>query len=159
MADFLKSYGEFRTYSGAVLAVCIGISMCASGGYGLTHPSTITAKTQGTISEVNCNGKICDSKVTYTINSKNYDGRLTFNAPLNNGDKRDIWYDPKNYSAISQGPPEQKVANIGFIICGFIVGIFGIIFAMWFSGLSNSGKSFVGGAEAASNAFSFFKKN
>jgi adenylylsulfate kinase-like enzyme len=39
------------------------------------------------------------------------------------------------------------------------VAIFGVVFAMWFSGLSNSGKSFVGGAEAASNAFSFLKRN
>lgn len=159
MADFLKTYGEFRTYSGAVLALCIGVSMCASGGYSLKHPSTITSKTQGTISEVKCNDKNCDSKVTYTIDSKNYDGHLTFNAPLNNGDKRDIWYDPKNYGAIAAGGPAPKAVDIGLIVGGFLVAICGMLFAFWFSSLSNSGKSFVGGAEAASNAFSFFKRN
>ena len=84
---------------------------------------------------------------------------MTFNAPLNNGDKKDIWYDPKNYGAVSPGPPEPKGVNIGFIIGGFLVAICGIVIAYGFSQLSNSGKAFVGGAEAASNAFSFLKRN
>ena len=145
------------------MAACIGLSLCASGGWILTHPDSRTAKTPGTISSVNCHDNelqkghlICDAVATYQGTNKI---NVSYPPPLKNGDVKDIWYDPNHPESASGGQPAGKGIATGFIIVGFLVAIIGVLFAMWFSTLSNQGKAIVGGVEAASDVISFLRKN
>lgn len=160
--DALKLYGQFRVWSGVIVLTCVAISCCTAGGYIWTHPEKRTSKTTGTVSSVNCfqqkDGPQCSGNVAYSVDSKPYTIRATWNKTITNGMMVDVYYDPKNPS---QGTvnPVPKALGPGLISGGACLVLCAVVIGMVFSSLGNQGKAVVGGAAAASDAYSIFSRN
>jgi hypothetical protein len=156
----LGAYGKFRTYSGAVVAVIISLSLCLLGGYLIKNPDKHTASVQGTVKEATA---VKDSKGNsiigeYTVGGKVYAVSGQTNQIYNKGQAITVYYDPANPgSAVLQPVPKwmgPSLMGLASLLTCCAVG-----FAIFFSQLSNTGKATVGGLQAAGNALSFLKSD
>jgi len=159
----LGAYGKFRTYSGAVVAVIISLSLCVAGGYMIKNPDKHTASVQGTVKEAttakDANGNPSYSIVgEYNIGGKVYSVSGQTDHIYNKGQAITVYYDPVNPgSAVLK--PYPKWLGWAMIGGATLVSILAVGFAVFFSGLSNTGKATVGGLQAAGNAFSFLRSD
>jgi hypothetical protein len=156
----LGAYGKFRTYSGAVVAVIISLSLCLLGGYLIKNPDKHTASVQGTVKEATA---VKDSKGNsiigeYTVGGKVYAVSGQTNQIYSKGQAITVYYDPANPgSAVLQPVPKwmgPSLMGLASLLTCCAVG-----FAIFFSQLSNTGKATVGGLQAAGNALSFLKSD
>ena len=113
----LAEVGQLRAQVGMVVAVCLALSLCASGGS--TIASSLkdkhTATAPATLSQTTCSSNACTSVATYTVSGKQYtlNGYSTGNpVPGTNT----VNYDPAN-----PGDAEQTKLPVGLGI-GLIVG-------------------------------------
>jgi hypothetical protein len=159
----LGAYGKFRTYSGAVVAVIISLSLCVLGGYLIKNPDKHTASVQGTVKEAttakDANGVVTYSVVgEYNIGGKVYSVSGQTDQIYNKGQVITVYYDPANPgSAVLKPYPKwlgPTLIGVASLITCLAVG-----FAYFFSTLSNTGKATVGGLQAAGNAWSFFRSD
>lgn len=159
----LSAYGKFRTYSGAVVAVLVSLSMCFIGGYLIKNPDKHTATVQGTVKEAST-AKDDKGNPTYFITGEyNIGGKVyavsgQTDQLYNKGQTITVYYDPANPgSAVLKPVPSW----LGWALIGVatLVGCGSIGFAYFFSGLSNTGKATVGGFEAAGNALRFLRSD
>ena len=164
MSSALKSglgaYGAFRTYTGAIVAVLVSLSMCVLGGYLLKNPDKHTATVQGKVKTVtSVPGE--KGQVTYNIVAEYNIGGKTMNVSgqVNNiynvGQNITVYYDPNNPGdAVLQPVPSWM--GWGLIGCATLIIIGSLGFAYFFSQLGNTGRAVVGGATAAGNAWRIF---
>jgi len=159
----LGAYGTFRTYSGAVAAVIISLSMCVLGGYLIKNPDKHTASVQATVKDVT-QTKDPNGKTTYTMTGEyNIGGKVyavsgQTDTVTNKGQSVTVYYDPKNPGdAVIKPLPSW----IGWAMIGTatLITFLAVGFAFFFSKLSNTGKATVGGVQAAGNALSFLKSD
>lgn len=126
----LADLGQLRAQIGMVMAVCLALSLCASGG--VTIASSLkdkhTATASATLSQTTCSSNACTSVATYTVSGKQYtlNGYSTGNpVPGTNT----VNYDPAN-----PGDAEQTKLpvglGIGLIVGGLIVVLCGYL-AYW----------------------------
>jgi hypothetical protein len=159
----LGAYGKFRTYSGAVVAVIVSLSLCFLGGYMIKNPDKHTASVQGTVKEVtttkDANGVATYSIVgEYNIGGKVYAVSGQTDQIYNKGQAITVYYDPANPgSALLK--PYPKWLGWSMIGSASLLTCCAVGFAIFFSSLSNTGKATVGGIQAAGNALSFFRSD
>lgn len=159
----LGAYGKFRTYSGAVVAVIISLSLCLLGGYLIKNPDKHTATVQGTVKEAST-AKDDKGNTTYFITGEyNVSGKVyavsgQTDQIYNKGQAITVYYDPANPgSGVLKPVPKW----MGWSLIGFasLITCCAVGFAYFFSTLSNTGKATVGGLQAAGNALSFLKSD
>jgi hypothetical protein len=159
----LGAYGKFRTYSGAVVAVIVSLSLCFLGGYMIKNPDKHTASVQGTVKEVtttkDSNGNPSYSIVgEYNIGGKVYAVSGQTDQIYNKGQAITVYYDPANPgSALLK--PYPKWLGWSMISGASLLTCCAVGFAYFFSTLSNTGKATVGGLQAAGNAWSIFRSD
>ena len=177
----LKTYGEFRTRIGVIVAVIASIFMCICGWMIVLGKDTHTMKTKGTLSNVSCTSNVCTATVEYTIGTSTFESpapspsqspapapapvsantyKITLQVLQNSkeGQVVDVYYNPENPNDASLGTA-PKVIGWGLIGGATLIIILSILFMKFFSGLSNQGKAIVGGFEAVGNISSLLRKN
>lgn len=159
----LGAYGKFRTYSGAVVAVLVSLSLCLLGGYLIKNPDKHTATVQGTVKETST-AKDDKGNPTYFITGEyNVGGKVyavsgQTDKIYNKGQAITVYYDPANPgSGILK--PVPKWMGPSLIGLASLLTCCAVGFAFFFSGLSNTGKATVGGIQAAGNALSFLRSD
>ena len=159
----LGAYGKFRTYSGVVVAVIISLSLCLFGGHLIKNPDKHTASVQGTVKEA---PSVKDDKGNstysivgeYNVGGKVYSVSGQTDQIYNKGQAITVYYDPANPgSGILK--PVQKWMGPSLIGLAFLLAFCAVGFAIFFSGLSNTGKATVGGIQAAGNVWSIFRSD
>ena len=159
----LGAYGKFRTYSGAVVAVIISLSLCLLGGYLIKNPDKHTASVQGTVKDAttakDANGNPTYSIIgEYNIGGKVYAVSGQTDQIYNKGQAITVYYDPANPgSGILK--PVPKWMGWSLIGIASLISCCAVGFAIFFSQLSNTGKATVGGLQAAGNALSFLRSD
>jgi hypothetical protein len=151
----LGAYGAFRTYSGAVVAVIISLSLCLLGGYLIKNPDKHTASVQGTVKEDVKGNSIVGE---YNIGGKVYSVSGQTDQIYTKGQSITIYYDPANPGS-SVLKPVPKWMGPSLIGCASLVTCCAVGFAIFFSQLSNTGKATVGGIQATGNALSFLRSD
>jgi hypothetical protein len=125
----LAEIGKIRATIGVAVAVCLGLSMCASGGFMISgakndkHTSTATAA----LSNAQCSSNTCSSTATYTVGETPYTLGVTTGNPAPNN--LTIAYNPSKPEDANQNPP-SPVPGFAFIGIGFLVALIGL-FAYW----------------------------
>jgi hypothetical protein len=159
----LGAYGKFRTYSGAVVAVLVSLSLCLLGGYIIKNPDKHTATVQGTVKEVTV-GKDDKGNPTYSVVGEyNIGGKVyAVSGPTdqiyNKGQAITVYYDPANPGS-GVLKPVPKWLGPSLIGGASLLTCCAVGFAYFFSTLSNTGKATVGGIQATGNALSFLRSD
>lgn len=123
----LAEVGKLKATIGLVVAVCIALSCCASGGMTIQvaasdkHTGTSTAS----LSNVTCTSNTCTAVATYSVNGTSYKLNVSTGNPAPNS--LDISYDPAHPSDAEQNKP-SKFLGFGLIIGGILVVIVGCVF-------------------------------
>jgi hypothetical protein len=156
----LGAYGAFRTYSGAVVAVIISLSLCLLGGYLIKNPDKHTASVQGTVKEATTIKDVKGNSIVgeYNIGGKVYSVSGQTDQIYTKGQSITIYYDPANPGS-SVLKPVPKWMGPSLIGCASLVTCCAVGFAIFFSQLSNTGKATVGGIQATGNALSFLRSD
>ena len=157
----LSTYGKFRTYSGVVVAVIVGLCFIIFGIFLVTRKDTKTATVNGSITSQSCTTDkppVCSGVITYTVNSKTYTINGTWGTGRSVGQSEIVRYDPANPADAANGMSDQK-GGWFFLVCGVLLMLIAYMIYAFFSSLSNNGKAVVGGVEAASDLASLLSKN
>lgn len=159
MDSALKTYGNFRTYSGVIVIILIAISSCLCGLMMALQPNKRALKTSGTLSNVVCVSNVqCTALVTYTVNSKTYTITTDVGSGRQNGQTVEVNYDPSNPGDGSIAGSAQMFgfglmgSALCLVLCAYVIYQF-------YSGLSNQGKAVVGGVTAISDVAMLAKRN
>jgi hypothetical protein len=157
----LSTYGKFRTYSGVIVAVIVGLCFIIFGIFLVTRKDTKKANVNGSITSQSCTTDkppVCSGVITYTVNSKTYTINGTWGTGRSVGQSEIVRYDPAKPEDAANGMSDQK-GGWFFLICGVLLMLCAYLIYAFFSSLSNNGKAIVGGVQAASDVSSLLFKN
>jgi len=159
MADALKTYGEIRTRVGVIVTGIVAMCMCICGWMIILGKDTRTAKTPGTLSNVECTSNACTATALYSVSGSPAPYSFQGTWPLNSKENQNItvYYDPANPVSASTGSV-PKGFGWGLVICATLIILISILFMNFFSGLSNQGKAVVGGLAVAGDISSLLSK-
>jgi len=122
----LAQVGQLKAKVGLAVAVCLGLSLCVSGGVSLNsalknkHTATVDANLSGGSSS--CSSNTCPGTATYNVGSTSYTLTGTWPNPLPWTTK--VAYDPSNPGDAEQNPPSYTLTIIlcSVAICMMIIG-------------------------------------
>ena len=157
----LSTYGKFRTYSGVVIAVIVGLCFIIFGIFLVTRKDTKTANVNGSITSQSCTTDkppVCSGVITYSVNSKDYTINGTWGTGRSVGQSEIVRYDPAKPEDAANGMSDQK-GGWFFLICGVLLMLCAYLIYAFFSSLSNNGKAVVGGVQAVSDLSGLLSKN
>lgn len=148
----LATYGALNAYGGAIMSVIVGAIMCSCGAYIIKNPDkTHTEITTGKATGVSChregNQRKCDLTAKYTVNNTPYQIGGTLGSIAENQNVN-VYYSKTNPADAQLSKPPSSGMGIFVVVCGFIVALIGILWALFFRSLSNNGKAMFGGASA-----------
>jgi len=121
----LAEVGKLKATIGLVVAVCVALSCCASGGMALSDKHT--AQVTATISNVNCASATttCVAPANYSVSGNTYSIQTTW--PTNKTPATvQVSYDPKNPADGIQGQT-SSIVGIGMIVTGFLIVLCGYL--------------------------------
>lgn len=121
----LAEVGKIKATIGLVVAVCVALSCCASGG--MTLADKHTAQATASVSNVNCASMTnpCYAPASYTVSGKEYSIQTTW-PNKETPSTIPVSYDPKNPSDGVQGN-SPVLFGIAMIISGFLLVICGYL--------------------------------
>jgi len=149
----LSTYGKFRTYSGVVLAVIVGLCFIIFGIFLVTRKDTKTANVGGSINSQTCTTDkppVCSGEISYAVNSKTYTINGTWGTGKAVGQSENVRYDPAKPEDGANGMSDQKGGWM-FLLSGVLLMLCAYLIYAFFSSLSNNAKAVVGGVEAVSD--------
>lgn len=123
----LAEVGKLKATIGLVVAVCLALSCCTSGGLTINaamndkHTGTATA----TLTNTTCTSNTCTSVATYSVNGQAYKLNVTTGNPAPGS--LNVSYDPTKPSDAEQNKP-SNVLGFGLIAGGLLVIILGYLF-------------------------------
>jgi hypothetical protein len=123
----LAEIGKLKATVGLVVAACVALSCCVSGGFTIKSAMSDkhTASANATLSNVNCTSNLCTAVGTYSVSGQTYTLGVNTGNPAPSSVS--ISYDPAKPSDAEQNKPSTGL-GIGLIVGGFIVIIIGYLF-------------------------------
>jgi len=121
----LAEVGKIKATIGLVVAVCVALSCCASGGMALADKHT--AQATAAVSNVNCASMTnpCYAPASYTVSGKEYSIQTTW-PNKETPSTIQVSYDPKNPTDGVQGKPNTMI-GLGMILTGFLLVMCGYL--------------------------------